>query len=142
MSVSINTCNLHSIMYSGKNKIFWKIYYNRFFVIFLSQNVFFLKNFWNIFINFNWRVVNKNNHLNHHYFKKKTHDRLLLCHDVGLSKDYVKYIDSIYIPYILSTKCVKLHHVMINFKIKDKLTESIFSDQLQEAILYFLRIAW
>lgn len=54
----------------------------------------------------------------------------------------VKYINSIYIPYILSTKCVKLHHVMINFKIKDKLTESIFSDQLQEAILYFLRIAW
>lgn len=52
-SFSINTCNLHSIMYSGKNKIFWKIYYNRFFVIFLSQKFFFLKNFWNIFINFN-----------------------------------------------------------------------------------------
>lgn len=98
-----------------------------------------MKHFYKFLI---WRVVNKNNHLNHHYFKKKTHDRLLLCHDVGLSKDYVKYINSIYIPYILSTKCVILHHVMINFKIKDKLTESIFSDQLQEAILYFLRIVW
>lgn len=75
-----------------------------------------------------WCVVNKNNYLNYYYFKKKIYDCLFLCYDVGLLKDYVKYINFIYILYIFLLKCVKLYYVMINFKIKDKLIEFIFLD--------------
>lgn len=51
-SFSINTCNLHSIMYSGRNKIFWKVYYNRFCRNFSVTEVFLFKEFLKHFYKF------------------------------------------------------------------------------------------